>query len=278
MSDATDLPGARLRALDFSPRTLSLLRPLAAPLTYWGLRTHGRQVPIYAFFDHTCRRRPYPLRFAVTTCEDWRGQQLTYDKHIGTDFMVPIGTRVVAAARGVVTKVCVEPVGGSYVWIDHGGGYATTYHHLSAALVAPGQQVHRGELIALSGATGLAIQSFFPLVPPHMHLGLMIDGVPADPFPGPDSPGFWAHGTEPRPHDFEEALDLELPYDEISREELLAGFAADPLLEQNFTPPLQLIAPPRLSHGGDWRNLIDRPRLRLSLPFRAEDFEGVAIP
>jgi murein DD-endopeptidase MepM/ murein hydrolase activator NlpD len=185
--------------------------------------------------------------------------------------MVPTGTLVTAAAAGVVRAVSQEPVGGRYLWIDHGGGYATVYMHLSQALAHEGQQVSRGEVIARSGGSGLAIESFFPLVPPHLHFTLMIDGVPVDPFPGEASPGFWAGGTDPRPYDFSAKLDLPLSYDGISKADLLAGFARDDLLATNFIPPLTALAPASISHGGDWRNLADRPKLLLSLPFRAED-------
>lgn len=278
MKDGVLPVGARLRAIDFHPRTLSLVRPLTGPLTYLGLRVRGDRVPVYAFFDHTCRAIAYPLRFAVTTARDWRGRQLTYDKHLGTDFIVPSGTPVTAAARGIVLKVDSEPVGGPFLWVDHGGGFATTYHHLSQVLVKEGQHVARGEVIARSGGRGLAIETFFPLVPPHLHFGLFVDGVPADPFPGPDSPGFWADGVAPVPHDFERELDRELPYEWIERHDLLSMFADDALLATNFIPPMELIAPERLSHLGDWRDLAGRPAIRLSLPFRAEDFRGIAYP
>ncbi|MBO9541752.1 M23 family metallopeptidase [bacterium] len=277
MSESFESPGAKLRAIDFSPRTLGLLRPLSGPLTYLGLRVGGRDVPVYAFFDHTCRAIAYPMRFAVTTCRDWRGGQLTYDKHLGTDFVVPVGTPVTAAAAGVVLAARHEPVGGHYLWIDHGGGYSTVYQHLSVMLVREGQKVARGELIAKSGGTGLAIETFFPLVPPHLHFALFIDGVPADPFPGEASPGFWAGGTDPRPYDFEAALDLPLSEEGIAKSDLLAAFAEDELLATNFIPPLQALAPERFSHGGDWRNLWDRPRLAMSLPFRAEDVSRLAF-
>lgn len=270
--------GSKLRAIDFHPRTLSLVRPLTGPLTYLGWRVRGDRVPVYAFFDHTSRQIAYPLRFAVTTCRDWRGRQLTYDKHLGTDFVVPVGTCVTAAARGRVLRVAEEPVGGPFVWVDHGGGFATSYHHLSQVLVRAGQEVARGEVIARSGGRGLAIESFFPLVPPHLHFGLFVDGVPADPFPGPDSPGFWADGTDPAPYDFQGELDLELPFDGIDKGELLARFARDPVLASNFIPPMEVLAPEHLSYRGDWRALSDRPPLRLSLPFRAEDVRGIAYP
>lgn len=269
---------ANLRGIDASPKTLSLLRPLQAPLTYMGQWIRGRRVPVYAFFDHTCRSTKYPYRFAVTTCQDWRGGQLCYDKHWGIDLIVPIGTSIVAAAAGLVTGIGSEPVGGSFVWIDHGGGYATTYHHLSRPLVALSQKVSRGELIAKSGADGLAIQSFFPLVPPHLHFSLFVDGVPVDPFRGWDSPGYWADGMEPRPYDGVSHLDSELPYEWIAKEDLLEGFRQDPLLNNNFHEILRLIAPERLSFGGDCWNLNDRPALRLSLPFSKDDVSGIVYP
>lgn len=278
MSESAPSIGAKLRAIDFHPRTLSLVRPLTGPLTYLGWRVRGDRVPVYAFFDHTSRSIAYPLRFAVTTCRDWRGLQLTYDKHLGTDFIVPLGTPVTAAAKGVVLKVSEEPVGGPYLWVDHGGGFSTTYHHLSQVLVREGQEVARGEVIARSGGRGLAIESFFPLVPPHLHFGLVIDGVPADPFPGPDSPGFWADGVDPRPYDFEQDLDLDLSYAGIEKRELLALFAEDEVLASNFIPPMEVLAPEHLSYRGNWRALFDRPALRLSLPFRAEEVRGIVYP
>lgn len=268
---------AHLRAIDASPKTLALLRPLEGPLTYMGQWIRGRRVPVYAFFDHTCRSTPYPYRFAITTCQDWRGGQLTYDKHWGTDLIVPPSTAVVAAASGIVTAVGSEPVGGAYVWIDHGGGYATTYHHLSQPLVSPGKKVSRGELIAKSGAAGLAIQNFFPLVPPHLHFSLFVDGVPVDPFRGWDSPGYWAD-LEPRPYDGHSALDLDLPYESLVKEDLLKGFEQDPLLRNNFYDLLDSLAPEQMSFGGDCWNLSDRPRLRLSLPFHREDVSGLVYP
>lgn len=267
-----------LRAIDASPRTLSLLRPLEASLTYMGQWIRGRRVPVYAFFDHSCRSTKYPYRFAVTTCQDWRGGQLSYDKHWGLDLIVPIGTSVVAAAAGVVAAVDSEPVGGPYVWIDHGGGYATTYHHLSRTLVNVGQHVSRGELIAHSGAEGMVIQNFFPLVPPHLHFSLFVDGVPVDPFRGWDSPGYWADGLEPRSFDGESSFDIDLPYAWIEKADLLAGFQQDDLLNNNFHALIQLLAPERLSFGGDCWNLLDRPRLNLSLPFRKEDVSRIVYP
>ena len=75
--------------------------------------------------------------------------------HYGVDVAAPAGTPVGAAADGTVSLA--EPdlffTGGTVV-IDHGHGLSSTYSHLSAVLVAPGQAVRQGEPIGRVGATG----------------------------------------------------------------------------------------------------------------------------
>jgi murein DD-endopeptidase MepM/ murein hydrolase activator NlpD len=51
---------------------------------------------------------------------------------------------------------------GLLVTIDHGNGYETYYGHLSKLLVSAGQSVSAGDVIALSGNTGLSTG-------PHLH-------------------------------------------------------------------------------------------------------------
>jgi murein DD-endopeptidase MepM/ murein hydrolase activator NlpD len=266
-----------VRTIDVSFKTLALLRPDLSLPAYLGLPPRWPLAPIYAYFDRTCRERAYPMVFAVTTCRDWRGRQRTYDKHTGTDFVVPVGTPVVAAARGRVLKVGWEPVGGHFLWLDHGAGYATTYHHLSKVHVAAGTPVERGELIARSGASGSAIERFWPWVPPHLHFSLLVDGVPIDPYASEtdaETPGFW-EGDRPRPNDETAGLDRDLPMDLVSRDDVLDAFRKDPVLGPNFVPPLSEIAPERFSHGPGWRNFTDRPLLKLSLPFRKREVAGI---
>ena len=83
---------------------------------------------------------------------DFRGRDLTYDSHNGTDFAVPVGTKVLAAAGGEVVRIVSEfNRGGLKIFIDHGGGLMTTSAHLARPLVKVGQIVARGEAIALSG-------------------------------------------------------------------------------------------------------------------------------
>ncbi|WP_262460034.1 peptidoglycan DD-metalloendopeptidase family protein [Alloalcanivorax balearicus] len=94
--------------------------------------------------------------------------------HLGTDFAMPVGTRVLAPAKGVVRTVSYHPLAGRFVVIDHGQGYQTRYLHLQKAQVRPGQEVKPGDVIALSGNTGRSTGS-------HLHYELRLNGRPLNP-------------------------------------------------------------------------------------------------
>ena len=97
--------------------------------------------------------------------------------HNGTDFRAPSGSRIFAAADGVVTFVGYERKGyGRYVKIDHGLGRTTLYAHMSRITknLRAGQKVERGDVIGYVGRTGLATG-------PHLHYELMFDGVQINP-------------------------------------------------------------------------------------------------
>lgn len=97
--------------------------------------------------------------------------------HAGVDISAPMGTPVHAAADGIVYSA--EYVGGGYgkmVVIDHGNGMRTRYAHLSAFEVVPGQEIRRGEVIALSGNTGR-------VTAPHLHYEVRMGGTAVNPYP-----------------------------------------------------------------------------------------------
>lgn len=77
--------------------------------------------------------------------------------HFGVDIAAPTGTLVVAPADGVVTLTHPDMYfSGGTLLIDHGYGFSSTFIHLSEVLVAEGQEVAQGDVIAKIGATGRA--------------------------------------------------------------------------------------------------------------------------
>lgn len=83
--------------------------------------------------------------------------------HTGIDYGCPEGTPVLASADGTVMSAGESTTGyGKYVIMQHAGGTATVYAHLSAILVRSGQKVQQGDQIGLSGSTGYATG-------PHLH-------------------------------------------------------------------------------------------------------------
>ncbi|MDZ7751746.1 MAG: M23 family metallopeptidase [Gammaproteobacteria bacterium] len=75
--------------------------------------------------------------------------------HYGIDIAAPTGTPVRAPAGGVVTLVHEDMFfsGGTLI-VDHGHGVSSTFLHLERILVAEGERVRQGDVIAEVGATG----------------------------------------------------------------------------------------------------------------------------
>ena len=94
--------------------------------------------------------------------------------HAGIDFAGAPGTRVLAAADGVVSYAGKDKAYGKLVEITHGNGYVTRYAHNSSLLVEPGQTVRRGDPLALMGSTGRSTGT-------HMHFEVLRDGRPVNP-------------------------------------------------------------------------------------------------
>ena len=95
--------------------------------------------------------------------------------HNGQDFEVPYGTEIYATGDGTVVESGWNSGGfGNHVVIDHGYGYQTVYGHLSAIRVPKGLNVKRGDLIGISGSTGLSSG-------PHLHYQVEQSGRHANP-------------------------------------------------------------------------------------------------
>jgi hypothetical protein len=94
--------------------------------------------------------------------------------HTGIDIAAPVGSIIVAADGGTVSKVGWESFGGNGVCVVHGGGLESCYYHTSSALVNVGQRVARGQPIALIGMTGVTTG-------PHVHWEAKLFGRIVDP-------------------------------------------------------------------------------------------------
>ena len=97
--------------------------------------------------------------------------------HAGIDFGAEVGSPVRAAADGKVEFAGPALGFGNHVKIQH-AGFETSYSHLSviSESIRPGVEVKQGDVIALSGNTGLSTG-------PHLHFEFYLDGAAVDPLP-----------------------------------------------------------------------------------------------
>ncbi|MBR4045710.1 MAG: M23 family metallopeptidase [Alistipes sp.] len=99
----------------------------------------------------------------------------TMREHHGVDYLVPEGTAVFATADGTVKTLSEKnSTHGKAITIDHGNGYETSYSHLLDTRVRKGQKVKRGDIIALSGNSGLSFA-------PHLHYEVRYRDTRVDP-------------------------------------------------------------------------------------------------
>ena len=96
--------------------------------------------------------------------------------HKGIDLTAPQGFGIFAAMEGRVSSVGRDRTMGNYVAIDHGEGIETFYGHNKANLVAIGEMVLRGQIIATVGSTGRSTG-------PHVHFEVRVNGQQVNPAP-----------------------------------------------------------------------------------------------
>ena len=94
--------------------------------------------------------------------------------HTGIDFAGKHGSEIIAVADGVVTWSGDRYGYGIMVEINHGNGYATRYAHNSENLVEVGDEVKKGQVVALMGETGRATG-------PNLHFEVVQNGRRVNP-------------------------------------------------------------------------------------------------
>ncbi|MGM0437684.1 MAG: M23 family metallopeptidase [Bacillota bacterium] len=106
----------------------------------------------------------------------WRNDPNTSERefHEGLDIAVWYNTPVLATAYGTVSYTGWENGFGWVVKIEHGFGYKTIYGHLNHIEVKEGEDVKRGQTIALTGNSGRSTG-------PHLHYEVRVNDSPKNP-------------------------------------------------------------------------------------------------
>ena len=103
------------------------------------------------------------------------GKKPDGERNDGINLAVPEGTAVKAAEDGTVIYAGNELKSyGNLVLIRHANGWVSAYAHNSELQVKRGEQVQRGQIVALSGMSG-------GVTTPQVHFELRKDATPVDP-------------------------------------------------------------------------------------------------
>ena len=112
--------------------------------------------------------------FADTRNYIYQGKKIDQQVHLGYDLAVTQHVGVQASNDGKVVWAAPLGIYGNCIVVDHGYGLQTIYGHLSRIEVHEGDMVKRGQVMGLSGMTGMAGGD-------HIHFSMQLDGVQIDP-------------------------------------------------------------------------------------------------
>lgn len=104
----------------------------------------------------------------------YAGKKIDQQRHLGVDLASLAHSEVQAANHGRVIFAGRLGIYGLTVLIDHGQGVASAYAHLSHIQVKRGDNVKKGDVIAVTGRTGLAGGD-------HLHFAVLVGGIPVNP-------------------------------------------------------------------------------------------------
>ena len=104
----------------------------------------------------------------------YHGKKIDQQVHLGYDLAVTQHVGVQASNDGKVVYAAPLGIYGNCIVVDHGYGLQTIYGHLSKIDVQVGDVVKQGQVMGLSGQTGMAGGD-------HVHFAMQLDGVQIDP-------------------------------------------------------------------------------------------------
>ncbi len=131
----------------------------------------GRQLSAYIRPSGRPVREGYISSYFGERMDPFNGEEAF---HRGIDFASEAGTDVLAVAAGIVTFAGPREGYGYLVEINHGNGYVTRYGHAARTLVSVGDEVERGQAVAIVGSTGRSTG-------PHVHFEVVKDGHQINP-------------------------------------------------------------------------------------------------
>ncbi|MFH2100076.1 MAG: M23 family metallopeptidase, partial [Pseudomonadota bacterium] len=104
----------------------------------------------------------------------YKGEIVDNQSHLGVDLASTARSPVPAGNTGIVVLAGTVGIYGETVMLDHGYGLYSSYSHLSQISVTKGQTVKKGEIVGVSGSTGLAGGD-------HLHFAVMVHDSFVDP-------------------------------------------------------------------------------------------------
>lgn len=149
-------------------KQLEELTTPATPVKFWAAEFLS---PAISYAESTY----FTSRYGNRRTYIGQGTELTINGfHTGLDFGGGEGLAITSPAAGRVVFAGPWTVRGNATVIDHGWGVYSGFWHQSAIQVQVGQQVEKGEVIGLVGATGRVTGA-------HLHWELWVNGVQVDP-------------------------------------------------------------------------------------------------
>lgn len=104
----------------------------------------------------------------------YNNQKIDDQYHLGFDLASVRMAEIPAANNGRVVFAGQLGIYGNIVIIDHGLGVMSLYSHMSEFRVADGAEVKKGDIIGVTGSTGMAFGD-------HLHFGVLVGGLEVTP-------------------------------------------------------------------------------------------------
>ena len=191
----------------------------------------------------------YPISFKYGEAPEWYLRAFGYP-HNGVDFAMPIGVKVIACERGVISYADNIPdSNGKGINIAHEQGMSQNWH-LSVINKRYGDMVEKGEEIGMSGDTGF-------VTGPHLHFGFKLPSLASQEMRG------W---VDPLPLFEEPITEPALPPTKPKKYTVKSGDTLWKISERFY------------GSGYHWQKIFDVNRDKIKAPALIYPFQEITIP